>query len=87
MKRPIVLVLTLALSACVTPQMHSEAQLNSAGSACGLRLGELIQDESEKRLLLLIRNEPSAEQRVCVTKWARRNGLKAVFVQMDLPQS
>ena len=49
--------------------------------------GELIQDESEKRLLLLIRNEPSAEQRVCVTKWARRNGLKAVFVQLDLPQS
>ena len=78
---------SLALSACVTPQMHSDAQLNSAGSACGLRLGELIQDESEKRLLLMIRNEPSAEQRVCVTKWARRNGLKAVFVQLDLPQS
>ena len=87
MKRSIFLAVTFALSACVTPQMHSEAQLNSAGSACGLRLGELIQDESEKRLLLLIRNEPSAEQRVCVTKWARRNGLKAVFVQLDMPQS
>ena len=85
--RPFVLAFTLALTACVTPQMHSEAQLNSAGSACGLRLGELIQDESEKRLLLLLRNDPSAEQRICVTKWARRNGLKAVFVQMDLPQS
>ena len=82
-----IVVGSLLLSACATPQMHSEAQLNSAGSACGLRLGELIQDESEKRLLLLIRNEPSAEQRVCVTKWARRNGLKPVFVQMDLPQS
>ena len=81
--RALVLALTLALSACVTPQMHSEAQLNSAGSACGLRLGELIQDESEKRLLLLIRNEPSAEQRVCVTKWARRNGLKPVFLKMS----
>ena len=85
--RRAIFISVLALSACATPQLHSEAQLNSAGSACGLRLGELIQDESEKRLLLLIRNEPSTEQRVCVTKWARRNGLKPVFVQMDLPQS
>ena len=87
MKRPLVLAITLALSACVTPQLHSDAQLNAIGQRCGLALGELIQDESEKRLLLMIRNEPSIEQRVCVTKWARRNGLTAVFVQMDFPQS
>ena len=83
-----ILLGSLALAACVTPaRMHTEAQLNDVALGCGLALGELIQDESEKRLLLMIRNEPSAEQRVCVTKWARRNGLKAVFVQMDLPQS
>ena len=81
--RALALALTLALSACATPQLHSEAQLNSAGSACGLRLGELIQDESEKRLLLLIRSAPTAEQRLCVAKWARANHLKAVFVAMD----
>jgi len=63
--------------------MHSQTQLNDAGQACGLALGELIQDESEKRLLLMIRQSPTPEQRACVTKWARRNGLKPVFVAMD----
>ena len=46
-------------------------------------LGELIQDESEKRLLLLIRDNASPEQRACVTSWAKRNGLKPVFVNMS----
>ena len=70
-----------SLSACATPaQMHTEAQLNEVATGCGLALGELIQDESEKRLLLMIHQDASAQQRVCVAKWARRNGLKAVFV-------
>ncbi len=77
----------LTLSACATPQLHSEAQLNSAGSACGLRLGELMQDENENRLLLVVRSDPSPEQRLCVASWARRNHLKTVFVHMDFPQS
>jgi hypothetical protein len=66
--------------------MHDEAQLNSIALGCGLALGELIQDESEKKLLLMIRQDPSAEQRLCVAKWARRNGLKAVFVNMQFPE-
>jgi hypothetical protein len=70
----------LALSACVTPQMHTEAQLNEVATGCGLALGELIQDDSEKKLLLMIHQDATVEQRVCVAKWARRNGLKAVFV-------
>jgi hypothetical protein len=71
----------LALAACATPAvMHTEAQLNEVATGCGLALGELIQDESEKKLLLMIHQDASAEQRVCVAKWARRNGLKAVFV-------
>jgi hypothetical protein len=75
------------LSACVTPaQMHTEAQLNDVALGCGLALGELIQDESEKKLLLTVRDNPSLEQRVCVAKWARRNGLKAVFVNMTFPE-
>jgi hypothetical protein len=63
--------------------MHTEAQLNDVALGCGLALGELIQDESEKRLLLLVRDNPSPQQRVCVAKWARRNGLRAVFVNMS----
>ena len=81
-----VLLLSLgaALTACAThARMHTDAQLNQVALGCGLALGELIQDESEKRLLLLIRHEPTADQRLCVAKWAKRNGLKAVFVNME----
>ena len=79
----------LTLSACATPaRMHTEAQLNQVATGCGLALGELIQDESEKRLLLMIRQDPSPEQRVCVARWAKRNGLKAVFVDnIQFPES
>ena len=77
----------LGLSACATPaRMHDEAQLNQVAMGCGLALGELMQDESEKRLLLMIHQDPTREQRVCVAKWARRNGLKAVFVNMSFPE-
>jgi hypothetical protein len=67
--------------------MHTQDELNTVARSCGLALGELIQDESEKRLLLLIRSRPTYDQRACVAKWARRNGLKTVFLAMDLPES
>ena len=74
----------LSLTACATPaRMHTDLELNTVARSCGLALGELIQDESEKRLLLAIRQTPSIEQRACVARWARKNGLKAVFVNMD----
>jgi hypothetical protein len=77
----------LSLSACATPaRMHDEAQLNSVALGCGLALGELIQDESEKKLLLLVRDRPTADQRTCVARWARHNGLKAVFVNIQFPE-
>ena len=75
----------LGLSACATAQLHTQEQLNSVGRRCGLALGELMQDESEKRLLLIVRNAPTDAQRACVARWARRNHLKAVFVQMNFP--
>jgi hypothetical protein len=85
-RRCVLLISVLALSACATPaRMHTEGQLNTVALGCGLALGELIQDESEKRLLLLIRDNPSPQQRVCVTQWARRNGLKPVFLNMQFP--
>jgi hypothetical protein len=76
-------VLLGSLSACATPAvMHSEAELNDVGTHCGLALGELIQDESEKKVVIALRNDATIEQRACVGRWARRNGLKAVFVNM-----
>ena len=83
----LIIVSILALSGCATPaRMHDEAQLNQIALGCGLSLGELIQDDSEKRLLLMIRQNPSFEQRSCVEKWARRNGLTTVFVNMRFPE-
>ena len=77
----------LALSGCVTAQMHDQAQLNQVAVGCGLALGELIQDEEQKKLLLSLRSQPNLEQRKCVTRWARRNGLKPVFVNIEFPET
>jgi hypothetical protein len=85
--RRLLLLAPLALSACATPaRMHSDAQLNAVATGCGLALGELMQDESEKKLVLLIHQNPSPAQRACVARWARRNGLKTVFVNMSFPE-
>jgi hypothetical protein len=60
--------------------MHNEAELNTVGRQCGLALGELFQDESEKRLLFMMRNGATAEERACVVRWARERHLRVVFV-------
>jgi hypothetical protein len=60
--------------------MHTQAELNDVGQNGGLAVGELFQDESEKRLIFLFRPDSSPEERACVAKWARKNGLKTVFV-------
>ena len=70
----------LSLSACATPQMHSQAELNSASLSCGLTYGELIQDEEAKKLLILFREKPSAAARACAYQWARKRHLKLVVV-------
>ncbi|HXG80563.1 MAG TPA: hypothetical protein VNJ05_02060 [Sphingomicrobium sp.] len=57
-----------------------QEELNAAGLACGLTYGELIQDEEQKKLLILFRQAPSPEQRRCVYKFARRNHLKLVVI-------
>ena len=84
----IILSSALLLSGCVTARMHTEAELATIGKRCGLALGELFQDESEKRLVFLFRPDSTPGQRACVAKWARRNGLKAVFVNaINFPET
>lgn len=73
--------MTAGLSGCVTARFHSEEELASVGRDCGLALGELFQDESEKRLLFMFRIAPTVEQRACVVRWARKNKLKTVIVE------
>ena len=82
------LALPLALSACATARMHSVEEINSVGATCGVELGEVFQDESEKRLLFLMKPDATAAQRGCVARWARRNHLKFVFVNaINFPES
>ena len=60
--------------------MHSQDELNTASLACGLTYVELIQDDEEKKLLIMFRQAPSPAQRGCVYQWARKNHLKLVVV-------
>ena len=73
--------LALTLSACATARLHSVEELNAVGQRCGLALGELIQDESEKRLVFLVRIAPTPAERACVTRWARQNHMRAVIIE------
>ena len=79
---PLAIALTI-LSGCVTARMHSEAELNNVGRQCGLALGELFQDESEKRLLFMIRHGATPAERACVLRWARERHLRLVFVNAE----
>ena len=79
------------LGACATTQaarMHSADELNAVALRCGLALGELFQDESEKRLLFLFKAGSSSQERTCVSRWARPRGLRTVFVNaINFPES
>jgi hypothetical protein len=68
------------LSGCVTARMHTETELNTVGRQCGLALGELFQDESEKRLLFMMRDGATPDERACVLAWARQRHLRLVYV-------
>jgi len=70
----------VSLSACATPRMHSQDELNSASLACGLTYGELIQDAEAKKLLILFREAPAPAKRACVYQWARKQHLKLVVI-------
>ena len=57
-------------------------------SECGLALGELVQEEEAKQLVFLFRISPTAEERSCVVRWARKNRMKAVIIEaINEPQS
>jgi hypothetical protein len=86
--RAFAIICFVLLSACATARMHSVAELNDVGQRCGLALGELVQDEEEKKLLFLFRTAPTPQERACVQRWARKNRLHPVFIDaIDEPGS
>ena len=72
--------LATVLSACATPRLYEQTELNSVGRQCGLALGEVFQDESEKKLLFVMAPAATPAQRACIARWAKRHRLKAVIV-------
>lgn len=72
----------LAFSACATTpvQLHSAAQLSQVATGCGLAPGDLVQDRSNTRVLIAIRQDATIMQRRCIDDWARPNDLRPVFV-------
>ena len=85
MNRPITALLiaspaALSLTGCATARMHTEAQLNEVATACGLSVGDVVQESEEKRLLFLYRVAPQPEQRHCVYQWAHKNHLNLVVI-------
>ena len=77
----------ISLSACATPRMHTQDELNSATRQCGLALGQLIQDEEAKQMLIVMRIAPSASTRSCVYQWARKRHLKLVVIDaIEFPE-
>src|SRR2546423_10727443 len=75
-----VAIAALALTACATARMHSEAQLNEIAMSCGLSYGEVVQESEEKRLLFLYKVAPKPQQRHCVYQWAHKNHLTLVII-------
>ena len=70
----------LALSACATPRMHSKQELSTVELRCGLAVGELMQDEELKKVVVLFRIAPTPAERACVHKWARKNHLHLAVI-------
>ena len=70
----------ISLSACVTARLHSEAELADVGRQCGRARGELFQAESEKKLLVRFKVQPTPAERSCVYQFARRNKLRMVLI-------
>ena len=75
------ILIALGASSCATARLHSVEEINAVGRDCGVALGELFQDESEKRLLFLMRPGASAAERACVIRWARKHHMKTVIVE------
>jgi len=77
----LVIASALTLSGCVTARMHSEAELSTAGRACGLSEGELVQEHELKKVLFLYRVGPTRAQRSCVHQWAQKNHLHLAIIE------
>jgi len=81
------LALPLALSACATARLHTDAELSAVGRTCGAAEGELSQDAQEPRILFLYAVAPPRAEIHCLAEWARRHHLHLAYVEAVNQQS
>jgi hypothetical protein len=80
-RAPLVLFVTLALSACVNTRVYTETQLAEVGRGCGLAPGDVIQEPDYPRFLFLYAIGPTRAQVGCVSRWAHRNNMRLTWIE------
>ncbi len=80
MRAALLLALSLGLAGCVTVREYSETELSDVARACGLAEGEVVQEPSYPKILFLYAAGPSAEQKSCVQRWARKRNLHLAYI-------
>ena len=61
------------------PRLYSTSELGVVAERCGVAQSELDQ-LGDPRFLFLLRPAPSDAVRSCVSRWAKRHDLHAVFI-------
>jgi hypothetical protein len=85
--RSLALGMALALSACATARLHTDAELSAVGRTCGAAEGEVSQDAEEPRILFLYTVAPPRAEIHCLALWARRHHLHLAYVEAVNQQS
>ena len=71
----------LALSACATTRVYSDAELALVAEQCGVAPGEVIQEPDYPRFLFLYAVGPTREQLECVRRWSRRRHMHLSYIE------
>ena len=71
----------VGLSACVNTRVFSETELGRVALACGVAMGEVIQEPDHPQYLFLYAVQPSRAQLGCVRRWSRRRNMHLAFIE------
>ncbi|MBV9527177.1 hypothetical protein [Sphingomonas sp.] len=74
--------LIFSLAGCAAAQMHTDEQLATVATGCGLSGGDVMQDATETRLLFIMNTGVTGPQRACVYGWAHRNHMHLVVIHL-----
>ena len=70
------------LTACaVQPRLHSARELTALADRCDVRETELAQHRERPEIFYYLNPTASEAQLLCVGRWAKKNGLRMVYVE------